>query len=209
MRRKASIGLTQRVDLQGLPWGIGGGAVPDPYADYLVYDTFTDIDNTDLNAHTPDRDALGGGWGEIAGDWEILGNILPGPGGDGDIAVIGVGVADHYAEAELTAGVNAPGIVARYQDATHFWVVLIHGDTDKIELYLNNAGFASKGSQVVVWDDGDTLRLSCSGNDIKVYHNDVEVIAIVDATFNGATFIGVREGLVGAQSFENFRSEAL
>jgi len=33
----------------------------DPYADYLMYDTFTDVNGTDLDAHTPEK----GSWTEV------------------------------------------------------------------------------------------------------------------------------------------------
>ena len=56
MRRKASIGLTNRVDLRGQPWALAGAA---PISPILLQDTFTDINGTLLPAHTPDVAPVG------------------------------------------------------------------------------------------------------------------------------------------------------
>jgi len=182
------------------------GCVTDPYPDYLVYDTFTGPNGTSLDAHTPEKDDVGAGWVEVAGNWAITGGALPGSGTGGDIATIAVGVAGHYAEAELTLQGKAPGVIARYVDSTHFWVALMNGVTGAIDLYINNAGFTNMGSIAATWNDGDRLRLSCSGDVLTVLQNDVQKIQITNATFNTATVVGVREGYDAGELWDDFRA---
>jgi len=61
MRRKDTIGLSQRVDLRGRPWGISGGGVGviDPCPGLVVCDSFTDGDGVLLPNHLPEK---GGPW---------------------------------------------------------------------------------------------------------------------------------------------------
>ncbi len=54
------------------------GAV-DLYADFLLFDTFTDPDGTAIEAHTPEKDVSGAGWSTTgAAAWTINNNELIG-----------------------------------------------------------------------------------------------------------------------------------
>ena len=55
------------------PVGVGNAAV-DPYAAYLVYDTFTDDDDTALASHTPDKDSAGNGWVDDNAGFQVSSN---------------------------------------------------------------------------------------------------------------------------------------
>jgi len=94
----------------------------DPYADYLVYDTFTDVNGTALNAHTPDKDSVGGGWSYDAGTaFTINANQLDvGP----EVpcrAIIDAGQADIKINGTLiTPGDDGFQILLRWQDDDNY-----------------------------------------------------------------------------------------
>src|SRR3990172_10524512 len=49
------------------------GGSSDPYAAYLLYDSFTEPSDTALASHVPEKDVVGGGWTEIGGNWTVRG----------------------------------------------------------------------------------------------------------------------------------------
>jgi len=49
---------------------------PDPYAAYLVYDTFTDDNAVAIADHTPEKDTVGNGWSSYGGAATISSNTV-------------------------------------------------------------------------------------------------------------------------------------
>lgn len=81
---------------------------------HFVYDTFTDIDFTSLDAHTPDIDALGGGWIEDIANWDIFGNWAWATAVNHGTAHIVTTMSDGYVEAECEIfGGDHIGIICR------------------------------------------------------------------------------------------------
>jgi hypothetical protein len=74
---------------------LGVGPAGDALDDYGAFDTFTDVINTSLDAHTPERCVSG--WVEHNGDWKIT----PGPLGSNGA---GLNAAVSYGVATLDSG---------------------------------------------------------------------------------------------------------
>lgn len=81
---------------------------------HYVYDTFTDANGTSLDAHTPDIDAVGGGWIEDIADWDIQGNETRATAVAHGTAHIVTTMANGYVEAEVNLfGAHHGGIICR------------------------------------------------------------------------------------------------
>lgn len=106
--------------------GAGSVGAGDPYAAYLVYDTFTDVAGTNLTAHTPEKRPGANAWVSGLGTWQS----------DGDEAVLAATAGDHQNVVQIDAGdadvtveadVIVPAtfdfrVVVNYVDINNFWM---------------------------------------------------------------------------------------
>ena len=175
------------------PVGVGNAAV-DPYAGYLVYDTFTDDDNTVLASHTPDKAPVGSVWvecGDVADAPKIISNKLQAAASfKEERAYINCGDADVTVEVDATrhnpnADNNQHGIVFRATDFNNHWIYR----------YLNTVGQAwldewdggvetNKGKIAFSWADEATYTIKSilAADAIEGYIGATQTHTITDAT---------------------------
>lgn len=113
-----------------------------------VHDAFTDADDTNLAAHSPDTDAEGGGWGLAQGTYEIQSdraarNVTTADVTDG--ISIDAGVAEHVLRAKVRTGTSTgpAGVTTRAADQNnHFWAG-INSDLDTLLIIERTSGSAT------------------------------------------------------------------
>ena len=142
-----------------------------------VSDSFTDTDSTSLDAHTPD---IGGSWVEENGQWDIQSNRAnttgSAPGGNNWLASIDSGISDGVVSCVINLGANDEGgVLVRFTDTNHFWLIVIHESNNDFRLMENNAG----------WTERDKVVLSniAAGTDYTI-----------EITLNGATISATLDG---------------
>lgn len=110
----------------------------------LFFDSFNDADGTNLTAHTPEVDTVGGGWTVISGTWTIQSDKLAhnnfflttrnviADAGEGDAVVSGLLIVD--------VGFSQPVIIARYTDESNHWLVRLENSGDVVSIREINGG---------------------------------------------------------------------
>jgi len=189
---------------------------------YLAFDSFTDTNGTDLDAHTMD---VGSGWTEYIYDWEITGDQAHGTDltlNDSGYIITGLGVSDVILRADMTPGAApnyiATGFVLRFQDTNNFLLVEIVDTDDTLNLWKRQSGS---------WTKLDTVSYSISSGttyDFKVIANGEDITAFVDGAqvanfssnlFTSATKHGMRsvqttpnpmDPVTTTNKFDNFRA---
>lgn len=180
----------------------------------LLSDTFTGVNGTALTSHAMD---VGPGWTAVTGTFQIQSNTCQGnTDADGDITVSQAGQANTTASVISTAvyssagNAERPGLIFRFQDSTHYWLIDWAADSSLLTLYRVAGSFTSIGTsaQTVASGTAVTLKAVCSGNNITVFFNGTSVITTSDATYNTATQYGFRLGKPGTPpgkgSWDNF-----
>jgi hypothetical protein len=169
------------------------GGQDNPYATYLVYDTFTDANATALASHTPNKDNVGSGWTDVTAGITIESNKASDNQGDRK-SVIDAGEADVTIEATVTLNAKYGGFLFRYQDSTHYHVAGCNTVSNETAIWENNGGVWTKiGSNADTYSQGDVLalKLILSGQSIKFYVNDVLKVNITEASFETETEHGL------------------
>jgi len=189
--------------------GAGPSAATDPYADYLVYDKFTDDDATALTSHTPEKDAEAGGWAVGESAYIITSNKVVAPTAAGrQYAYIDSGQA-----AVLVSGsVIAPsGLIARLSDATHcLFLCVLAGATDELRIYKDDAAFTSLAGTAHDYTNGVEYNVTfdCDGNDLVGTENGTSV-SITNTFNNTQTSCGLwNNSPDGSQIHDDFTVEA-
>ena len=184
--------------LPNSPIGIDEAAA-DPYAGYLVYDSFTDANGTALAAHTPEKDVVGGGWGNIKGTgFAIQSDALDCNGSTDQLCSIDCGQADgirvrlenitlgHFTGVMIRDAGTAPTLAC--------YLGLFDVDANDVSIWLCNGSYVKKAADAEVCAPGDSynsIEIRVSGNKLTLYVDDVERCDYTDATFNAQTFVGV------------------
>jgi len=166
------------------------GAVTDPYADYIVYDTFTDANGTNLTAHTPEKAPAA--WVDYNNaPWTISSNKALTPNFAGR-QNMGINCAD--ADVIITGDCLASqtALTSRLSDSTHMCFCHAHATADQLRLYTDNAGFAVIGSTAHVYTAGDPVSFvyTLSGNSHTVVEGGDTAVA-TSAFNNTATIHGL------------------
>lgn len=163
---------------------------------YTLYDTFTDLDTTALASHTMN---VGSGWTEQNGVWVISGNkvIETSTLATQFWATCDAGKADNDISIDVTipeGDIYVAGIVFRWQDSSHKWVVFIEKD-DAATFYVmcQKDGVSQSSLALAIPSPADiiTLRLVTLGNSIKAYWGGVLKLDITDATYNDKNLVGL------------------
>lgn len=159
---------------------------------FLVLDNFADIDGTTLPNHTPDVDEVGSGWTDVIAGITIESNRASDNQGDRR-AVIDSGAADVVMVCNMVISDNGQGFIFRFQDSTHFFIAITNALSNASQVWINNAGFSNIASFAHVWNSGDAveIRLTLSGDSIKVEYDDVEEIDIINSNFQTETEHGL------------------
>lgn len=192
------------------PWMVSGASqaiASDP--SIIVWDSFTDVDGTNLSSHT----------GEVGATWANITGYAPGtpnkiwngrtytPTILGGYKASGVpATADYYVEAVVTflasVAADSVGICGRVAAAANTMYFGRYGVTaGSWQLFRVVAGVATQiGTPVVAaYPSGDkTLRLSMVGTAIKLFVDGVETVSATDANITDAGFAGLRMTTVQA-----------
>lgn len=161
-----------------------------------IYDAFTDPDATDLNAHIPDTDRQGGGYTEVAGDWEIASNKAGTTAVLNARAVIDAGIYDGRFKVDLMVGVIAGAAYLIFRSnagGTNFWMA---GLDDAGQVYLYSAAAMAltlRAAKAFVQDEATTyeVKVIVDGDNIEVYVDDVLMISHTSALYNTQTVAGL------------------
>ena len=149
---------------------------------FLLQDSFTDIDNTLLPAHTPE---IGGPWVEGVGTHQIFANKCRWLSGGNNVATVESGEVDIYMKSIQSHSV---GLVVRYLDALNYtfgW----YGSDLKIHIFeIIGGGFFDRGQNFAA-NTGD-LETMVFGNSVKVRRAGVTVSYTSVLPTTGRTRIG-------------------
>ena len=160
---------------------------------FVVYDTFTDINGTDLSSHTPD----------IGGPWSLIKEITTAAASAVDIqsnqaritvnsvgAVIDIGRPNTTIEVDWTPGVgveNRNSIIIRYSSDGNMWELNFREDNGdfRIQKIESDIGL-NFGTVAFSWVEGQTYTIKAvvSENVITGYIDGVQKISYSSATFN-------------------------
>ena len=183
---------------------------------YVVEDLFLGINGTDLTAHTPNTDTIGGGWINHEGVMEIQANravaTASSPTAD-TRCVIDAGTADCCIMAEYgnlgSGGTEDPqdfGLIGRAQDASNYWSLMVTGANTAnpvLELAKIVAGVRTVMNSVTMTGEGPfgaisdrPIRLMCDGNNLYGYTKNEHSlnryeVAYESTIFNTETVFGL------------------
>jgi hypothetical protein len=187
-----------------------------PASPFLLQDTFTDVDGTQITSHTMD---VGPGWSisgmglqsaGTADKYDIFDNRLRLKQDDTCI-VSEAGVSDGTIEVQWTPQVavdDRNSIVFRYVDADNHWLFNLRGPQDDIRLLITNGtSVLLKDSLSFSWVDGQTynIKVVLAGNTKQCYIDDVLKFTNVESNYSTATKHGLGRnfGSEGSE-FDNF-----
>ena len=197
----------------------------------LVSDGFTDDNTTRLDAHATDglghAEGVTGGigeggnglsWTHRVGTFQIQSNhVEVNSDADDDQATVTSSAADIIVDCDLTpSGANpdydSPGLLLRWLDSTHFWLLYLDVIADKISIYENNAGYTERANAGVTINGGNTYaaRVITYGKTIDIYVDGGNKATYGSAALNEtATIHGIRHkkngtGGPGEPEWDNF-----
>lgn len=183
---------------------------------FVLQDTFTDVDGTQITSHSMD---VGPGWSisgmglQAAGTadkYDIFGNRLRLKQDDTCI-VAESGISDGTIEVQWTpqAGVDdRNSIVFRYVDANNQWLFNLRSPNGDIRLLLTDGvSVLQKAASPFTWVDGQTynIKVVLNGNTKQCYIDDVLKFTNAESNYSTATKHGLGRNFGGDNSeFDNF-----
>ncbi|EKE05611.1 MAG: hypothetical protein ACD_19C00188G0001 [uncultured bacterium] len=175
------------------------------YATALFQDSFTGVDGTRLNVHTPD---LGTGWTEVAGTWTINSNKAKSDGTGGSYAIASATAADAVITAQVTMENTSgagQGFIARYTDANNQYRVVWFGNL--VQIIKKEGGVNSTLSSLsldAVNGQTYTFALTLNGSSISLSIDGVERVSATSTFNQSATIHGIFAGASTAVRFDDF-----
>jgi hypothetical protein len=193
--------------------GLGLGRPRSSTPSYLLYDTFTDSDGTNLTAHTMNT---GSGWTSLFGTWVITSNrAVRSTSGDNEVIVADAGATN--VTATVTANIGAAqsfawvGLVVRATDNSNYWLGLIQTiSSPSVQLYEKSGGsytLRDSSTPVVTTSTDYNLKLVASGTTITFYIDNVQVATYASmATGLSATKCGIGASAINptTRTFNDF-----
>jgi len=182
--------------------GSGGGASPPPPPPPTVYLQADLQDQTgSLATYTCQT---GGPFTLDAGAWlTTIGLGARDPGGaDGDTAHADAGHGDYTMHTNIVcnnaAGDQVAGIIFRFTDTTHYWLLHAVCTTGLVTVFRNNGGFVSVASisTTVPPNTPVSVVVRCSGSTIDCTYNGIALPTVTDSFNASATIVGLRLGFV-------------
>lgn len=186
------------------------GATPPPGG--FVQDSFTDVDGTAVSAHTPEH---GGAWGSPNTDLFISGGKATStdypdssefnfgtPPGDGNYSV-SCDIVCQYSTA------TSAMVWARQAAGLNGYAGRLSGD-GSVSIFRDYFTELASGT-LAGFTLGTTYRLmlKCSGTDLSLSVDGVELLTITDSTYaDGDCGFGMTGGNIGAWTFDNFEADA-
>lgn len=184
-----------------------------PYpASVLLQDAFTGTDTTNLTAHTMD---VGGGWTAQNGSITIVSNKATCQSATNTYTA-SAGSSDVKVTCKFTCGAananQAPTIVIRGVDGTHYDYVYFSGDGNGLVRRLNNTTHLTMGTFQWTADTSEhTVVIYCIRDVITVQLDGGDTWKFIISTHNSGTLFGIR-GFVASGSkdkFDDFLVESL
>jgi hypothetical protein len=174
--------------------GAGAGAA----GRTLLFDTFTDADNTALPSHAPDVGA--GSWVNTNGSWDIQSDhahLATDSGAGQNVASFDVGQSDVTLTLDYAAaGAGSDdGVALRVQDSTNYWLVKFDSAGNAFALYEQVGGsFTQRAGAFYIWDTATHgVRVVCSASSITVSVDGVQLLSYGSAvSFESLTKFGPR-----------------
>ncbi len=185
--------------------GAGSAVISPAY----IYDSFEDVEDTNLDAHTPDT---GGSWTEISsGDMTIQSNQVGVVNtGNNSRAWLPVPADSYTIDLEVKAGGDTGydewGILFNYQDATHFHRFILNIGDSKAALIRQDGTDNELDSAAITITEGNiyNLRVVKTGS-IMVCTVDAITLNADEAPFTGLN-VGLMSFIDGASAitYDNF-----
>ena len=186
--------------------GVSGNSAAPPT--YLLHDTFTDADGTDLAAHAMD---VGPGWINLGGAAQIQSDAAQ---QTSDTYTDARYVSDAgQADAELSMTINCAtdvssfiGFILRAQDVNNLWAVGVSPDRGTMYIYEVAAGVYTVAAQTP-WTGTPgtpyTLTASVAGNTITVSQGGTS-LSYVSSFLQTQTLFGLFSNIQGS-TFDDFQ----
>lgn len=187
---------------------------PDPYADYLIYDSFLDINDTPLADHAPEKDTMGEGWIEGYGSWTIQGNrassTFPPPPAL-DYAFIEAGISNVIIEADVEIAADSlTGLTIRGENITGNAIVFMYDRLGGGFAMWEGGGYDG-GNIPIGWYEYDwtpgqvkTMKLVSEPGWIYGYINNELVISAETSIYASQTMVGLFRMEMGSCYWDNF-----
>ena len=174
-----------------------------------IEDTFTGVDGTDLSAHAPDIDRPGGGYAEIAGDWEIDANAAGVTAVANARVVINTDLADGRFKVDAMVGGAADAAYLIFRSnagATNFWMAGLDDTLQQVVLQSATAMvLTSRAAKGFAFDEATEyeVKVLCRGDEILVYVNDVLKISHTSDLYETQEHIGLYSDLNADVAFDD------
>ena len=177
-------------------------AASDPYAAYLVYDSFTGTNGTTLQSHTPEK---GGPWTKALGNDATLdgsGHVKLDYATEGRYTIPGAATGTFIASIRDAGGgvsdAAKKGIIFNYQDANNFWFA--GGYFNFWTIWKMVAGVETQmGTQSVITSDTTTyyehkVIVSADGDTVTFYIDGVSkaTYSVASRPLKSNTTAGIR-----------------
>ena len=182
-----------------------------PSTTALIYDTFTDSNDTLLRVHTPDINLPNNAWIHRVGDWEIQSNQADRSStGTQEYASIDSGVSDVHVRADITlSATRSIGIILRDNGNT-YWLVEHANVGGTMRIFEYDGTFTVRASTAITVSAASTYTFKATAVGsliVATVEDDVGIKQIYweAATMNQtATSHGIREDGSSACTFDNF-----
>lgn len=148
----------------------------DPYADYLVYNSFTGDNDDNVHGRTPPEQAPAEAtWSVEQGAMTIQSNeaVFNTTVGEKQ-TVIDAGAADVEIQALVRCGSSfCPGVVLRYVDINHYFMMQLHKGEQKLYIKEDLNGYSARASKAWAINENDEflVKVVASGTSIQLYIN--------------------------------------
>jgi hypothetical protein len=171
---------------------------------YLLRDTFTDANDTQLTNHTMD---IGSGWATSLGWWADTQSNQART--NARYCFTDASMSNASAGVEVTLSTSADSsthkLLGRYTDTTHYWDADIRQDIDQWRIVeMNGTGtLRASGTPELSASGTRTLRLAFSGCTVSACLDGANELSYASASFNAsATYFGFHSS--GDFRFDNF-----
>ncbi len=187
--------------------------VPSSGATTLISDTFTAVDTTRLNTHTPDTNTPGGSWTEQSGTWTINSNVVS-PAATSSYATIETGQTDMAISTDISLGAQTEwfaGLTGRWIDSNNKMIArfLWQSASPEIEFWDTVGGATANFCAVSLIGDISqsttyNMKMVIVGNKVGIYLNTKLVLECVTSNLTGTKAGIIVDSLGSANTYDNF-----
>jgi len=173
---------------------MAGGDLP------IIYDTFTDANDTAIASHTPDIAPVGSAWADLTGNIEVYNNRFQTTSTTDSSAIINSGISDYtitmdgtvYALASTYARLLRVIFRHNLTNGTNWTLVVNESGND---MYIAKDGTKVGGVDITAANlanlDVVELKVVCSGTSIKGYLNGAYEVSVTSSDYQTDTYVGI------------------